>query len=113
MRPGGWAVSVNQRFTVEVPFIPTIEAMLDGAQSIGFSLRDALTSISSYKEAMPYLSNPRNEHSSLYLNSPVYLIVSGANPGEGTILTRKRMVQMSPAVGVIGRSILIMALGGD
>lgn len=90
MRPDGWSVSVNQRFTVEIPFIPTIEAMLDGAQSIGFSLRDALTNIPTYKEAMPYLSNTRNKESSLYLNSPVYLIVAGANRGEGTILTRKR-----------------------
>jgi len=90
MRPGGWAVSVNQRFTVEVPFIPTIEAMIDGAQSIGFALRDALSSIPTYQDAMPYLSNPRNEYSSLFLNSPVYLIVSGVNEGEGTVLTRKR-----------------------
>lgn len=90
MRPDGWAVSVNQRFTVEIPLIPTIEAMLDGAQSVGFSLRDALGKFSTYKEAMLYLSNPRNKMPSLYLNSPVYLIMSGVNKGEGTVLTRNR-----------------------
>jgi len=90
MRPGGWAVSVNQLFTVEVIFIPIIEAMIDGAQSIGFALRDALTSIPTYQDVMPYLSNSRNEYSYLFLNSPVYLIVSEVNEGEGTVLTWKR-----------------------
>jgi len=90
MRPGGWAVSVNQRFTVEIPFVLTIEAMLAGASSVGFTLRDALLKYSTYEEAMPYLSNTLDKASSVYLNSPVYLIVSGVNKGEGTILTRKR-----------------------
>lgn len=90
MRPGGWAISVNQRFAVEIPLLPTIEAMANGAQSVGFALRDALSTIATYKEAMPYLSNTLDKNSSVYLNSPVYLIMSGVNHAEGTVLSRKR-----------------------
>jgi len=90
MRPGGWSISVNQRFVLEIPLLPTIEAMINGAASVGFTLRDALGKISTYKEAMPYLSNRLDQTPSVYLNSPVYLIMAGVNNGEGTILTRNR-----------------------
>jgi N-acylethanolamine-hydrolysing acid amidase len=83
MRPNGWAVSVNQRFSVEVPEVNMIDTWLNGARSIGFFLRDTLLTVDSYEEMLPLLEN-------IWMDEPVYLTVSGTKAGQGAVLTRNR-----------------------
>jgi hypothetical protein len=83
MRANGWGVSVNQRFSVEVPEVNMIDTWLNGARSIGFFLRDTLLSVESYAEMLPLLEKT-------WMDEPVYLTVSGIKAGEGAVLTRNR-----------------------
>ena len=79
----GWGVQVNQLFVVEVPFIHTIQAAINGAHSIGFALRNILYSADSFQDALAQMKT-------VPLMSDCYLILSGQEPGEGAIITRDR-----------------------
>lgn len=84
IKPGGFSVTVDTR---SVPAIwdmleNLVEAIvLRGAAVNSFLIRQVLLSKNSYTEALNIFSNNP-------LIAPVYLILAGANPGEGAVITR-------------------------
>jgi hypothetical protein len=79
----GWGIQVNQRFSVEIPFVHTIQAAINGAHSIGFTIRNILHSAASFQDALA-------QTKTVPLMSDCYLILSGQKSGEGAIITRDR-----------------------
>ena len=89
---GGWSVQANERVTlVPGPFIGykaasallTVSSFGLGATPVGQYLRRALTEHATFDAAMPFLE-------STHLASPMYIIVGGADKGQGAVLTRDR-----------------------
>ena len=88
----GWSVQANERpALVPGPFIGykasgalmTVASFALGAMPVGAYLRQALTEHASYDDAMPFLE-------STHLASPMYVIVAGAERGQGGVVTRDR-----------------------
>jgi N-acylethanolamine-hydrolysing acid amidase len=83
MRPGGFAVSLDQRdsgYLIE----NLLEAFfIHGASAACFLIRDTLQQETAFDAAVTRLANTP-------LVAPSYIIVSGTQPGEGTVITRDR-----------------------
>jgi len=88
----GWSVQANERVTlVPGPYVGykaasalmTVTSFALGATPVGQYLRQALTEHSTFNTAIPYLET---EH----LASPMYIILGGADNGQGMVLTRDR-----------------------
>jgi len=83
MKPGSFAISLNERDTGYI-VENLLEALLvPGTYVASFLIREILTNINGYDEAVKAISSPS-------LVAPAYIIVSGANPGEGVVITRNR-----------------------
>lgn len=85
LQPDGratWSVSLNER-SEHNPWIRTVEALLAGAQNVGFTLRSALQTHADFSTAVEVLSAES-------FSAPAYLTIAGAAAGEGAILTRDR-----------------------
>ena len=89
----GWSVQANERpALVPGPFIGykasgalfTVASFALGATPVGAYLRTALTEHATYDGALPFLESE-------YLASPMYIIVAGAEHGQGGVVTRDRM----------------------
>eukprot|EP01130_Rhizamoeba_saxonica_P016736 TRINITY_DN7795_c0_g1_i2.p1 TRINITY_DN7795_c0_g1~~TRINITY_DN7795_c0_g1_i2.p1 ORF type:complete len:386 (+),score=75.02 TRINITY_DN7795_c0_g1_i2:165-1322(+) len=83
IKPGAFAVSINERNFGGNLMIDSLEALLYGSYSPTHLVRYVLSSYDSYKDAYKFLSNEK-------VSAPVYLIVSGADKNQGVILTRDR-----------------------
>jgi hypothetical protein len=88
----GWSVQANERPSlVPGPLIGykasgalmTVASFALGAMPVGAYLRQALTEHATYDDAIPFLE-------SKHLASPMYVIVAGAERGQGGVLTRDR-----------------------
>jgi len=83
MKPGSFAISLNERDTGYI-VENLLEALLVPGTSIAsFLIRDTLTNVNSFDEAVQAISKTS-------LVAPSYVIMSGANPGEGVVVTRNR-----------------------
>lgn len=92
MRPGGYAVTVDDRFddSFDAGLIQWIKNPSDPAQFFGLVLRNLFASTASYDAAIPVLQDTQ-------LISPIYFIVSGAATAEGAVVTREKNVTLSIA----------------
>ena len=88
----GWSVQANERPSlVPGPFVGyraasalmTVASFALGAKPVGSYLRAALTEHATYDDALPFLKSE-------YLASPMYVIVAGAENGQGGCITRDR-----------------------
>lgn len=61
------------------------EAIFEGGHSIGFFYRETLETAKDYTAALPLLQ-------STHMDSPSYMIIAGAQAGEGAVVTRERNV---------------------
>jgi len=80
MKPQMFSVTVNTRYSTN-PFENFIEAWNKNASIISFLVRDVLTNLNSFQDAVNALSNS-------VLVAPVYYTVGGASENEGVVLTR-------------------------
>eukprot|EP01059_Diplonema_ambulator_P005788 TRINITY_DN15578_c0_g1_i1.p1 TRINITY_DN15578_c0_g1~~TRINITY_DN15578_c0_g1_i1.p1 ORF type:complete len:396 (+),score=151.76 TRINITY_DN15578_c0_g1_i1:55-1242(+) len=80
-----WSISLNQRFYGKsvIPYEDTIKELLAGVQNVGFTLRDALTSVSSFTAGTALMRNKP-------IPAPAYLIMAGTQNDEGVVITRDR-----------------------
>jgi len=85
MRPHAWSVSVDERDQTgnATGLIENVVSFVEGGKSIGMFLRETLATHSQFADVINVLNTTR-------LVAPVYLIVSGVNPGEGAVITRDR-----------------------
>jgi len=82
VKPGEFALAVNERFVINGGYIGIIEWILGihNQKWVGFLTRDVMTS-KNYYEAQKQLTKAR-------LVSPVYFTLVGSKPGQGCIITR-------------------------
>jgi len=79
-----FSVTVDQREKLEPDFvIGNMQAIDNGASSVGFLLRDAFAEDVDFSAALPHLAYE-------YLAAPVYYIMGGKNKDEGVVITRGR-----------------------
>lgn len=84
VRPGGWSVSVDERWTKNGTIWTNVfEALFSHGQSIGFFLRDTLDAEATYAGALAKVQ-------STHLISVIYIIMAGAGPNEAAVVTRDR-----------------------
>jgi len=83
MKPGSFAISLNERDTGYMVENLLEALLIPGTRIASFLIRDTLTNIQTFDEAIQVIS-------SASLVAPAYIIVSGANPGEGAVITRNR-----------------------
>jgi hypothetical protein len=81
MRPGAFAISVNQRDLKDNYMLWEIVGLLSGSQATSFAIRYALEHFKTYEEALNYFN-----HVPLIVGE--YICISGIN--EGAIITRNR-----------------------
>ena len=89
VRGGAFSVSVDERDT-EAPLAGALanafEALFGGGKAIGLTLRSLLEEQATFDGALAALSGAGAVH----LIAPVYVILGGARPGEGAVVTRDR-----------------------
>eukprot|EP01061_Rhynchopus_euleeides_P002816 TRINITY_DN12176_c0_g1_i2.p1 TRINITY_DN12176_c0_g1~~TRINITY_DN12176_c0_g1_i2.p1 ORF type:complete len:402 (+),score=175.49 TRINITY_DN12176_c0_g1_i2:38-1243(+) len=80
-----WSLSLDQRpdGPTKVPYVDTVKEIIAGTQNVGFTLRDAVTSLPDYASALDLLKVKP-------IPAPAYLIVSGLESDEGVVITRDR-----------------------
>jgi len=79
-----FTVTVDQRLHREEGFVSgNLEAIENGAQSIGFLLRSALEQNMTWSDGLTTLANT-------YIAAPVYYNMGGAQSGQGSIISRDR-----------------------
>jgi hypothetical protein len=91
MRVGGWSVQANERVVLEAgPWGyqksivgSDILALLEGHQTVGYMLREALLEIDNFEDAVEDLAARKSV-------SPLYFIMAGAEDGQGAVLTKNR-----------------------
>lgn len=81
MRPGSFALSMNQRDLKDNFALWELVGLASGSQSTAFALRFALENFSRYSQAVNYFSN-------VPLLTGEYIIVAGTD--QGAVLTRNR-----------------------
>eukprot|EP01061_Rhynchopus_euleeides_P002815 TRINITY_DN12176_c0_g1_i1.p1 TRINITY_DN12176_c0_g1~~TRINITY_DN12176_c0_g1_i1.p1 ORF type:complete len:441 (+),score=179.64 TRINITY_DN12176_c0_g1_i1:120-1325(+) len=80
-----WSISLDARFygATIVPYVDTVKEIIAGTQNVGFTLRDAVTSLPDYASALDLLKVKP-------IPAPAYLIVGGLGNNEGAVITRDR-----------------------
>jgi len=80
----GFTVTVDQREADRPRYITdNMEAIINGAQTIGFELRTVLATRTTFTDAV-------NDLATTDIAAPVYYNIGGSNKGEGSIITRNR-----------------------
>lgn len=91
MKPDGFAITMDERYTAEVPW----ENILDlekGYFPDGWLIREALIKDKTFDEAVDRLSNTD-------IIAPIYYIVAGTdNSGSGAIITRNQTAVNGPVI---------------
>jgi len=80
MKPGVFAVSLDQRSGVPNPF-SQLNGIIKGAKAAGFLFRNQLDIAQSFDDAVNAFANTT-------LSVPSYIIVSGSKAGEGAVISR-------------------------
>ncbi|KAK3909562.1 Acid ceramidase [Frankliniella fusca] len=85
VKPGKFALSIDERFKLDGGYVGIAEWILGmrNQQWISFLTRDVMEKCNSYLCAQKMLSKPP-------LVAPVYFILSGIRPSDGSIITRGR-----------------------
>ena len=81
MKPGSFAMSLNQRDLFDMHWLWETTAVLSGGQATAFAMRHALETFTDYQEALNYLEG-------VDIISGEYICLAGL--GEGAIITRNR-----------------------
>jgi len=83
-RPRAFTISIDERD--QGPFWENMIMMVfTGLRNpLGFAVRKALETTTSYSDAVKYLSN-------VHLTAPCYIIIAGTRPNQGIVITRDRM----------------------
>jgi len=86
----GFTCTVDQRedYTQPDRIHGNMEAIQNGAQTVGFVLREALAQVTTFSSALSKLSGS-------YVAAPVYYNLGGSNKGEGSIISRDRFANTS------------------
>lgn len=85
LKPGKFALSIDERFKLDGGYVGIVEWILGmrNQQWISFLTREVMEKCTSYSCAQKELAKPP-------LVAPVYFILSGVSPSEGSIITRGR-----------------------
>jgi len=83
MKPGLFGFTVDERDTPAGIIDNLFALVAHKGGSIGFNLRTSLATNESYQDALDFVTG-------VQLMAPVYIIVSGAQYGQGAIVTRER-----------------------
>ncbi|KAI0981179.1 hypothetical protein GJ496_002266 [Pomphorhynchus laevis] len=86
MKPSGFAISINLRFSINGGYLGLMELFFNIINNQSFAtlaVRDVLTNVNTYEAAVANLSHTP-------LISSVYFTISGVRPHEGCVLARSR-----------------------